>query len=288
MASGSGSARVPVTVIVPAKNEGANLQDCLASLEWAEEVFVVDSRSTDATAAIVQQWGRQLAQFDYHGGWPKKKNWAIRNLPIASEWILVVDADERVTTELAAEIAHAITDQRVSAYYVRWKFVFLGRWMKHSWSHGWMLRLFRRGCGEYEDLGMRGEGGWDNEVHENIVVTGEVGRLKEMLVHDTNEDLAYWIRKQNEFSTWNACRRVRQLEMPLPSVVGMFSREPLVRRKVLKALFIRMPFRPLFLFLWLYVIKLGFLDGRTGYVFCRLRAIHEFNVGAKVFELRNQ
>lgn len=151
-----------------------------------------------------------------------------------------------------------------------------------------MLRLFRKGKGEYEDLGMRGQGGWDNEVHENIVLEGTCGRLCAPLLHETNEDLSFWIRKQNEFSTWNAIRRMEQLRQPKPSLLSFFSGDPLKQRKLLKAWFIRLPFRPLVMFLWLYVFKLGILDGRSGFYFCMLRAIHELNIAAKVYELKIQ
>ena len=164
--------KYPVSVIIPTKNEALNLTEAIESVDWAQEVFVVDSQSTDGTQAIAERMGARVVQFHYDGGWPKKKNWAIHNLPIETEWILILDADERVTPQLRDEIVRAIENPAIDSYYLRWKFYFLGRWMKHAWSHGWMLRLFRRGKGEYEDLGMRGEGGWDNEVHENIIVDG--------------------------------------------------------------------------------------------------------------------
>ena len=185
------SRRLPLTVIVPALNEERNLRDCLASVAWADQVFVVDSGSMDRTAEIAEAMGATVAQFDYDGGWPKKKNWAIRNLDIRNDWFLILDADERIDEPLRDEIAAAITRDDVDGYYLRWKFVFLGRWMRFSWRHGWMLRLVRKGRGEYEDLGMRGEGGWDNEVHENIVVQGRTARLRNWLIHDSNERLAH-------------------------------------------------------------------------------------------------
>lgn len=278
--------KAPITVIVPAKNEEKNLADCLRSVDWVEKVFVVDSHSADDSARICREHGAELVQFDYDGGWPKKKNWAIKNLPIKTEWIFILDADERVTPELRGEMEEAIKNPDFNGYYVHWKFVFLNRWMKHSWSHGWMLRLFRKGKGEYEDLGMRGQGGWDNEVHENIIVDGKSGRLQATLLHETNEDLAFWIRKQNEFSTWNAIRRMEQLKQPVPSIFSLLSGDALKKRKFLKAVFIRLPLQPVLMFLWLYVFKLGILDGRSGFYFCALRAIHEFNIAAKVFELK--
>ena len=149
-----------------------------------------------------------------------------------------------------------------------------------------MLRLFRNGKGCYEDLGMRGEGGWDTEVHENVIVEGKVGRLSEVLDHHSNQALSFWIAKQNEFSDWNAKRRLDQLKQPLPSFTQLFSGDPGKARKYLKALFIRMPAKPSLLFLYLYVYKRGFLDGVAGFYFCRLRGMHELNICAKVLEHR--
>ena len=276
--------KLPVSIIVPAKNEEKNLRDCLVSLARADEVFVVDSHSTDRTGELARELGAQVVQFDYTGGWPKKKNWALRTLPLRNEWVFIVDADERVTDELWNEIAAAIGRPEIDGYYVRWKFVFLGRWMRHSWSHGWMLRQLRRGRGEYEDLGMRGQGGWDNEVHENIVVQGRTACLENVLLHESNQDLSYWIRKQNEFSTWNAERRLEQMKGGMPPLSYALSRDPLRRRKWLKSLYLRLPGKPLVMFLYLYLVKRGFLDGRAGFYFCALRAAHELNISAKLFE----
>ena len=165
----------------------------------------------------------------------------------------------------------------------------VGNWAKQAYpvkAHGMGGRLVRTGKGEYEDLGMRGEGGWDNEVHENIVVAGQTGRLKNWLTHDSHESLSYWIRKQNEFSDWNAVRRLRQLEEGSPPVSYLFSCDPLQRRKYLKSVFLRLPFKPVLMFLYLYGFKMGFLDGRAGLYFCALRAAHELNIAAKIFEIR--
>ena len=147
-----------------------------------------------------------------------------------------------------------------------------------------MLRLFRRGEAAYEDLGMRDEGGWDAEVHENIVSSGECRRLMEPLIHESEQSLAFWLEKQNQFSTWNAKRRLDQSKEDLPSVIHFFSRDPVRRRKLLKRLFLRMPCKPVVMFLYLYVWKKGFLDGKAGYYFCMLRAAHELNINAKLYE----
>lgn len=273
-----------LAILIAVRNEEKNIAEALESVRFAQEVFVVDSHSTDKTCQIAESLGAQVFQFDYDGNWPKKRNWGLQNLPITCEWVLILDADERVTPVLQASIRKAIQRDGVDGYYTRWKFMFLGRWMKHAWSHGWMLRLIRHGKGEYEDLGMRGQGGWDNEVHENIVVDGKCERLEGYLLHESNEDLEFWIRKQNEFSTWNAVRRGHQLAEGFPPTAYLFQRDPIKKRKWLKSLFLRMPFKPTLIFFWLYVMKLGFLDGKAGFYFCRLRAMHELNIQAKLYE----
>ena len=277
--------KTPVSVIVPTKNEEKNLADCLESLQWADEVFVIDSNSRDRTGEIAKTFGAKIIQFTYDGGWPKKKNWAIQNISYRNEWLLIIDADERVTAELAREIAAAIEGGGADGYYLRWKFVFLGRWMKWCWRHGWMLRLFRKGSAEYEDLGMRGEGGWDNEVHENIVVEGRTAKLRSLLLHDSREDVAFWIAKQNQFSTWNALRRIRNMDETTP-LRKLFGNDPLLQRKAIKRLYLALPFKPLLTFVWLYVFRMGFLDGEAGFRFCTLRACHEAIIDAKVMEAR--
>lgn len=279
--------RIKISVIVPTKDEAENIAECLESLTEFNEVFVVDSQSSDRTTEIAKTYGANVIQFNYDGEWPKKKNWAISNLPLRNEWILIIDADERMTPELRDEMAEAIEVSDISGYYIRWKFIFLGKWMKHSWNHGWMVRLFRRNSGKYEDLGMRFEGGWDNEVHEHLIVNGRVGQLKSYLLHDSKKTLEAWIAKQNEFSTWNAEKRRRQRDETLISALRFIgSTDLLQRRRILKAIFIRLPAKPILLFFYLYVIRLGLLDGVAGLYFCALRASHELNICAKMHEAR--
>src|SRR4051794_700319 len=109
---------VPVSVIVPVKDEAENLRRCLPALEWADEVFVVDSQSTDATAAVALELGARVVQFHFNGCFPKKKNWALENLPFRNEWVLIVDADEVVVPELAEEIGRRIATAEADGFYL--------------------------------------------------------------------------------------------------------------------------------------------------------------------------
>src|SRR5437667_8289645 len=137
-------ARVALSVLVPVKNEAANLRDCLASVSFAEEIVVVDSASTDGTTAIAEAVGARVVQFVWNGKFPRKKNWALENIPWQNEWILIVDADERVTPELEWEIRGGIQRTDVDGFYLNRRFCFLDGWINNcGYFASWYIRLFR-------------------------------------------------------------------------------------------------------------------------------------------------
>src|SRR5579863_6193649 len=124
--------KLPVSVIVAARNEEKNLPRCLAALRDVGEVYVIDSQSTDATPEITRSFGCKVVQFHYQGGWPKKRQWAMETLPLAYDWIFLIDADEALTPELGLEIREAIQDPNCDGYYVALRMFFLGRELRHS------------------------------------------------------------------------------------------------------------------------------------------------------------
>src|SRR5271156_4105893 len=144
------SAKLPVSVIIAARNEAHNLPRCLEALRDIGEVYVIDSQSSDATPEIGRSFGAKVVQFHYQGGWPKKRQWAMENLPVAYDWILLVDADESLTPELSEEIRAAIENSSIDGYYVSLRMYFLGRLLRHGGAGFWKLSLFRRGKGRYE------------------------------------------------------------------------------------------------------------------------------------------
>src|SRR5580698_8175120 len=121
------AAYLPVSVIIPVRNEARNLSRCLESLRGAGEIYVIDSGSTDETADIARSFGAKVVQFDYSGGWPKKRQWAMDTLPLAYDWILLLDADEVLTPELVDEIRTALQNPRLDGYFIRLQMYFLGR-----------------------------------------------------------------------------------------------------------------------------------------------------------------
>ena len=177
--------KVPVSVIIPTLNEAGNLPRCLDHLTWADEVVVVDSGSEDRTVEIADRYGAKVVDFRWNGQWPKKKNWALNNVDLRNEWVLIVDADEWITPELAAEINRAVRQDEQVGFYVNRRFIFMGRWIKHcGYYPSWNLRLVKRGHGEYEQLtGIGNTGSGDNEVHEHVIADGPVGYLRSDMLH---------------------------------------------------------------------------------------------------------
>ena len=168
-----------VSVIAPIRNEAENLPRCLASIAWADEIFVVDSQSSDGSQGIAQKHGAHVVQFDFNGTWPKKKNWALENLPFRNDWVFVLDADEVLPREAEAEFRRAIANAGATVgYWINRRFMFMGRWLRHAYYPNWNLRLFRHSLGRYEKLTEVATASGDNEVHEHVVVQGLTGRLR--------------------------------------------------------------------------------------------------------------
>jgi len=277
---------LPVSVIVPTRNEARNLPRCLESLRGAGEVYVIDSQSSDDTADIARSFGAQVVQFHYQGGWPKKRQWAMDTLPLAYDWIFLVDADEALTPELAEEIKQAIQDPRFGGYYIALRMFFLGRALRHSGASFYKLSLFRRGKGRFEcRLRDQDTSMCDMEVHEHVVVEGETAKLRNPLLHHNIESLSRYIQKHDEYSNWEArvwlSGEANSGELP-PSLFGTQAQ----RRRWLRKKFFRIPGSSILFFLYKYVFRLGFLDGVPGLIYCGLQGIQFFQIKAKIYELR--
>ncbi|MFL6583900.1 MAG: glycosyltransferase family 2 protein [Chthoniobacterales bacterium] len=280
------SDRVPVSVLVPIKNEAENLRRCLASVQWADEIWVVDSASTDASLEIAEQLGARVVQFDFNGTWPKKKNWALENLPFRNEWVFILDADETLPLEAEEEFASAIANaNELAGYWINRRFMFMGRWLRHSYYPNWNLRLFRHAAGRYEKLTDAATNSGDNEVHEHVIVRGPTGRLRSEMAHYAFPSVEVFVEKHNRYSNWEA--RVAADHYLHGSAAPLRS-EAVGRRRKLKLFSQRLPFRPLLRFLYIYLWQKGFLDGREGYYFARLHGFYEFLSVAKTYELKKR
>ncbi len=280
--------KLPVSVIVPVKDEIANIERCLGGVAWADEVFVVDSQSTDGTAEKAREMGANVVQFHFNGVYPKKKNWALENLPFRNEWVLIVDADEVVTPELRDEIADAIRSDEYDGYFINFRYHFLGRWLKHCGYYPVrVLRLLRHRLGRYERMPVSpGARTGDNEAHEHMVLDGRAGRLHNDMLHYPYPSISAWVEKHDRYSNWEAelYDRFRAGDADTEKRIGASQRF----KRVLKRIYLRLPLRFVFRFLYAYVWKRGFLDGRPGFIFCVLLTFYDFLAWAKVYERRLQ
>lgn len=272
---------LPVSVIVPVRNEARNLPRCLASLRDVGEVYVVDSQSSDETAAIARTYGAQVVQFYYRGGWPKKRQWAMDTLPLAYDWVFLVDADEALTPELANEIRQAVLDPNMGGYHIALQMFFLGRRLRHCGARFYKMSLFRRGRGRYEcRLKDQDTSMCDMEVHEHIMVEGRTAKLKHPLIHHNVDSLDRYIQKHNEYSNWEARVWLEGSSGLRPSLFGTQAE----RRRWLRKMFFRVPGSPLLFFLYRYIFGLGFLDGIPGLIYCGFQGIQFFHIKAKIYE----
>ena len=290
---------VPVSVLIPVKNEQRNIVECIRHVSWADEIAVIDSQSTDETIPLAQAMGASVYQFHFsRDGWPKKKNWALEHVRWKNDWVLIIDADEHMTPALTAEVAKVVSGAYQSrdakragcgdGYWLNRRFMFMGRWIRHcGYYPSYNVRLFKHKVGRYERIGMLGEtGSGDNEVHEHVLLsTGDAGYLEHAFLHYAYPDLHTWVEKHNRYSNWEARAMDAAMEGQIkPSLFG----GPIERRRRLKQLARRLPFRPTLRFLYHYGLQRGFLDGYPGFVMCRLMAWYEFISLAKHHELTQQ
>ncbi len=277
---------IPVSVIIPTRNEARHLIRCLQAARLCTEIYVVDSQSTDETVEIARTFGAKVVQFHYQGGWPKKRQWALNTLPFENDWILLLDADEILTPELADEIEDAISDPQFLGYRIFLRLKFLGKELHFGDNGFWKMSLFQRKGGHFEcRLQDQDHSMADIEVHEHVVVDGPTSKLRNGILHENVESLSRYIAKHNEYSNWEA-RVLTQAgehsrELP-PSLLGTQAQ----RRRWLKKWFHRVPGFPILFFLYKYLFRLGFLDGVPGLIYCGFQSVHMFNTKAKIYELK--
>lgn len=268
-----------VSVLILTLNEEANLADCIDSCGWSDDIVVFDSMSEDRTLEIANAKGVRVFQraFDNYAA---QRNAALSTVPYTHPWVLMVDADERVPSELAAEIEATVagTGAEVTLFRIRRKDFFLGKWLRRSSGYPtWFGRLVRLGRVRVE-----------REVNEEYLTEGRVEHLKAHLHHyPFNKGIAYWFERHNRYSTMEA---IAKMNMYNDRMVAreLFSRDPIDRRRMLKRILYRLPLRPLIVFLYLYVARLGFLDGRAGFSFSRMRSAYEMMIDLKVTEARRR
>ncbi len=271
---------IPVSVVVMTRNEAANLPACLASLRRFNECFVVDSSSTDGTRAVAERHGARLVPFQWSGAYPKKKQWCLETLPFRHEWVFFIDADERVSDDLADEVAHVLAGRPPQAgFFVTGRYRFLGHNLRFG-PRTHKLALLRKGRARFHpvpDLDVTTM--WEVEGHYQPELDGPAGRLRGALRHADTRSPYAWFDRHNRYSDWEAAlwvtggfKAVDDHERPT--------------RRWLKRLFRSLPARPLMVFFLDYIIRLGALDGIAGLHLCIARAFYYWQIDMKVHWLR--
>ena len=268
-----------VSVLILTLNEENNLPGCLASVSWSDDVVVLDSFSNDGTTAVAAQHGARVVQRKFDN-WAAHQNWAMQSIDFKHEWVLYIDADERVTPELKAELQAISRDQsRMEvAYYLGRKNYFLGQWIKHAMPPSHIMRFFKPGKVRFERL-----------VNPTPVIEGKHGYLRHYLDHyNFSKGITEWIDKHNKYSLMEAIEGRKLIKGQAGPQPSLFDRDASLRRKALKNLSFRMPFRPAIKFIYLYVFGRGFLDGRAGFTYCILQSIYEYMIVLKMKELHRK
>ena len=245
-----------ISSVVITYNEEANIGECLDSLQWTDEIIVIDSGSSDNTADIAKTFTPNVI-ISGNLSYGVKKNIGIEKA--SGNWILWIDADERITPELKQEIQKTIAAAEYNAYFINRKSFFINKFIKHcGWYPDYTLRLFRKDTGILFD---------NQKVHEKAVYSGKTGKLKNDILHYTDRDFEHYFAKLNRYTTLSAEEMHRQGK---------------------KATVFDIIFRPVFAFFKMYFLKLGFLDGYMGLVLCSLSGIHVMIKYSKLYYINKR
>ncbi len=267
-----------ISVLLLTLNEAANLPACLAAVAWSDDLVVLDSFSQDDTVAVAQRLGARVYQraFDSFAG---QRNYALDHIDFKHDWILHLDADEVVTPALRAEMRAAIQTGLADAYRIPSKMMFRGRWLRYSGLYpSYQVRLGHRERFRFKQVG---------HGQREDLAPERVGTLAEPYLHSSfSKGLTEWFEKHNRYASDEASETVRLLAGNRRlDWGGLWSRDQTRHRRALKALSCRLPFRPSLRFLYMYLMRRGFLDGHAGLTYCRLLAIYEYLIVLKTQEL---
>ncbi len=272
-----------LAVVILTFNEEANIAQALDSVAgWAHEIFVLDSLSTDRTLEIARRYGCHIAQnrFENYG---KQRNHALDGLPIRSEWVLFLDADEWLPDALKQEISRLIASSpEENGFYIKWRLIWMGRWIRRGYYPSWILRLFRYGKARCED----------RAVNEHLIVEGTTGRLHNDFMHEDRKGLTDWVAKHNDYATREAAELFNTRAAPGYREIDarLFGTQPQRKRWLRQRIWNRLPpvIRPFLYFIYRYVLRGGFLDGRAGFVFHFLHALwYRLLIDVKYLELKS-
>ncbi len=268
-----------LTVVVLTMNEEKNIEKCINSVVWfSQRIVVVDSGSNDKTIEIAESLGAEVFHHEFEN-YARQFNWGLDNTNIKTKWVLRLDADEVITPELAEEMKEQMDihkEDDINGMQIKLKQTFMGRWMKYGGTYPFIkLMLFKHGIGRIEDRKM--------DEH-TILSSGSSILLKNDALHYDFKDITHYIKKHN----WYATREAQDyISMNMDNSVSALEDGNMKSHRRQKALYYKAPkfLRPFFLFFYTYFIKLGFLDGKEGFIYHTLESFwYRFLVDVKIYE----
>jgi glycosyltransferase involved in cell wall biosynthesis len=270
------SPAIVLTTIVNTKDEELHIGRCIDSVKELGPVIVVDSASTDRTREIAQEHHAAVVEHPWEG-YAAQKNWALANLPIETEWVLFLDADETLTRGARDEIRRKVGESAVDGYFIARENIVLGRRLRHAWWYpDYQMRVFRRQRARYED----------RLVHEHVIVDGATDVLSQPLIHENLKGINAWMERHIRYARLEAEEMRKSSPDTATGVKPSFRGNQAERRRALKTrVWYRLPMRPAVRFMWMYFVKRGFLDGRAGLAYCELVAAYEALIDANLLEL---
>jgi glycosyltransferase involved in cell wall biosynthesis len=267
-----------LTVVVPVRNEARNLPRCLASITLPADVLVVDSASTDSTVEIAVAAGARVIDFAWPGGFPKKRNWILQTHAFRTDWVLFLDADERLTPDFEQALRGALGNRAFAGYWLNYHNHFMGRVLRHGVAQR-KLALIRVGAGFYERIEDPGWSSLDMEVHEHPILNGPIGEIAAAIEHEDFRGLHHYIARHNEYSSWEA-PRAAALAADRAAWASLTGRQRWKYRSL-----DRWWFAPAY-FLTTYVLRGGFLDGGEGFAHAFLKFVYYAEIRLKILESR--
>jgi glycosyltransferase involved in cell wall biosynthesis len=270
--------KLKIAALILTYNEEINITACIKSLHFVDQVFVFDSFSNDNSVSLAKEEGAEVFQRKFDN-YASQRNEALKAVPELFDWVLMIDADERITAELEVEILDVLrnVESKNTMYCVRRKDMLNGKWLKHSSGYPtWFPRFFKNNSVTVE-----------REINEEYITTGEISNLQNHLLHyPFNKGIEWWFQRHNVYSSMEAVKLNIEIKEHY-SAKGIMSKDPMKRRKAQKQLLYRIPCRPQIMFFALFILRLGFLDGKQGYLYCKLRKTYEWMIDLKVKELNN-
>jgi glycosyltransferase involved in cell wall biosynthesis len=267
-----------ISILILTKNEQRDISECIASVAWSDDIHVFDSNSTDDTVSIAENCGAKITKRAFDN-WSAHQNWGLNHISFKYSWVFYIDADERMTPNLANEIRATVTaSPPYIAYRVQRRDFFWGTWLKHAQATPFYTRLFRPERIRYERL-----------VNPVCIADGPVGQLSCYLDHfPFKKGVTHWLDRHNSYSSFEAMQIVQERKgrSRLSIRKALTAPDFHERRYHQKQLFYRLPMRPLIKFFGLYIGRGGFLDGYPGFTYSVLQAIYEYMIVLKVREIR--